>query len=206
MAAPGDMVAVTIGQAYLVGSEEAAPLVAASLLLPDQAMSDFLTIGVLSGGEVATIDLAGINPADDANPSSIMSLIDNASGGLINETIGDPGDAFGTVAGALDGIDNAVGGGLGAIDGAEETLGPIGDLAGDLGGGDATGLAGDALSSTFGEDPLGGVTEPSAASLLGPIEDALNTLLEDAPDDSLLDDADNPVIDALSGATGAFGK
>ena len=105
-AAPGQLVQVTVGNATVLGSPTQSPLIGASVLSPQQAQGDALTVGVGTQGQLLTLGTP-TNPAGgQSNPvQGVIGTVNGVLGGVTQ-----PGTNSGTVQGVLQGVTGGLGG------------------------------------------------------------------------------------------------
>lgn len=183
-AAPGELINVTLGEAYALGSPEAQPLIGASVLSPDQTSASLLGAGVLSDNKLVSLspggDAAVLQPVTDG----VNAVSDSLASGLGSDSLSDVG---GTV--------------QGTVAATAETVGGLQETAGDL-------LSGDGLSEVGGtvEGLVSGNTdsaaglEDTAGSLLSGVGDTVEGVLAPATEDSQESD---PVSGLLGGLLGS---
>lgn len=81
-AAPGELVTATIGEAFLLGSPEADPLIGASLLSANGQTGDLLTVGVASDGTLINLDAEGLTGAAGGLLNPAVNALNPATDGL----------------------------------------------------------------------------------------------------------------------------
>ena len=143
--APGDLINVTVGEAYAIGSPEAEPLIGTSILSADQTSGSPLEVGVLSNQELVTLNAKGkglLDPVNDTVDAVAGKLSgDEADGGLTN--------VGGKLGGVFDKGDSA-GGVLSGVTESAEDL--VTDVTGNAGG-----LLGKEQDKSSGDDPVSGL-------------------------------------------------
>ncbi|WP_425410256.1 hypothetical protein [Hyphococcus sp.] len=155
-AAPGELVTATIGEAFLLGSPEAEPLIGASILSPEQQTGDVLTVGVASDGALVNLGVGGALAGGGGH--SLDPVLDAAS--PVTNTLGAAGVI--NVSSHSGASADAGGAGLGAIlnGDAHSDAGSLGaDISGTVAGvleGSGGDILEDGLSSTV-EETTGGL-------------------------------------------------
>lgn len=142
VAAPGELITTNIGDTVLLGSEEATPLIGASVLSADQIDGNLATVGLASNGDLITLDVNlndttlgldngltdGLSSGGNLGDTT-SGLTDLGSGGDLGTGGGDGGIVSGTASGAADVsaegslIDNST---SGAVEGALDATKGIG--------------------------------------------------------------------------------
>lgn len=208
LAAPGDLIAASIGESYPLGSAEADPFIGASLLSPSQDTGEFATIGFGSDGELLTLS---------DNGGAIDTLIAPGVDTLGSITaIAEGSDISGPIAGAIESVSfvtegdpiAAISGDGGVLSGAL-SLTEGGDLGGvtDVLSPDTGGLLDGAVETLTGEDglvggTLGGLTGGDGGATDGLLDGATDTLLGGATDTLLNDDAEGGLLGGLLSGDG----
>lgn len=214
LAAPGDLITATVGGARAIGSEDTDALIALNTLSEQADMGQLATVGVGSGGDLATADIGGlldsVTSALNADPLDVGGTLNSILPDQDLVSISDDSSLGVTIADGLPGAENiaivdTVTGGLdpvlGGTDGLTGALEPV------LAGGGLEGAL-DPVLDTLGGGDLGGGLDPvldpltGGGDLGGGLDGALDPVLDPLTgDDGLLGDA----LDPVTGEDGLLG-